>query len=512
MLSASPLTLHLDKDEIVLYGGPSEASGTFITGSIVVPHRHYSQLRHLSVTLRPQRQRLFQTMHPATPPTCLQAALVVDGSTAPRVEHGSAGSKGHEWQFSIGIPGEIAETAYSRSRFVAYEIIGEAKVSGTFISTVQSKAHPVTIKRTPSADSSWTIAANEPFCENAVWRSRLELSIVCDSHLFHDQQAVSVRGILRPLEKGISLVRAGFRLTERIACTPNTVSWTAVETTKKIVVDNTIDLPSTLPVPYAGEDAAELGGVGSDAGQKGLPLFQEISASRILTVPVAYKGIQYDIHRGPIRISHEIVFFVTIVDPIGNMHNLQLCAPIFVLPKIDGKRTVLPRYEDTVADPLLETSGGRIPRRDRNILSQYVLVEIDEGAAEPAAQPSTSSECEAPESCPLEYDGFKPADNDAPPPSYPGASGSVERTVVSLEECAAASQEAPLRVNRIRKICSKALLRVPTHQSSVSMISSSAPPLPQPTLPSRASLQQPNVDGIGTGTGGGGGSSNAILV
>ncbi|KAJ1800959.1 hypothetical protein LPJ59_000688 [Coemansia sp. RSA 2399] len=484
MLSTSPLTLHLDKDEVVLYGGPSEASGTFITGRVAVALKYVNQVKNLSVVLRPQRQRLFQSMNPATPPIHLQVTLVVDGRTAPHAEHGSVGSKGHEWHFSIGIPGEIAETAYSKTHFVAYELLAEANVSSTFTSTIQSKAHPVAIKRTPSADSSWTIAANEPFCENAVWRSRLDISIVCDTHLLHDQQAVSVRGVLRPLEKGFSLVRAGFRLTERIAYTPNTVGWTAVEATKRIVVDNTIDLPSTSPVPYAGEDSSDLYGTGPNAGQKGLPLCQEISASRSLKVPEAYKGIQYDIHRGPIRISHEIVFFVTIIDRIGNMHNLQLCAPVFVLPKLDGKRTILPRYEDTDTDPLLETSDGTVPRRDVNILSQYVLVDIEvDDAASAAPVVVVQVESEVPDSCPLEYDGFKPADDDAPPPSYPGAASSIERTVISPDECAAASQETPVRLNKIRKIYSRAILRVPTHQSS-----SSSLPTPRSLTPSQANL------------------------
>ncbi|KAJ2546919.1 hypothetical protein EV175_005422 [Coemansia sp. RSA 1933] len=480
MLTTSTLTLHPDKDEAVLYGGPSEASGTFITGRVVVPAKYARHLKSLTVTLRPQRQRLFQSMSPVTPPTHLQTTLVVDGRTAPHVEQGSASSKGHEWQFSIGIPGEIAETAYSKTHFVAYELIAEAKVPGSFTSGMQSRAHPFAIKRTPSADSPWTISANEAFCENAVWRSRLDISIMCDTHLLHDQQEVSVRGVLRPLEKGYSLVRAGFRLMERIAYRPSTVGWIAVETTKKVVVDNTIDIPSTVPIPYAGEDADDLYGIGGNVGQKGLPLCQEISASRSLKVPEAYKGIQYDIHRGPIRISHEMVFFVTVIDSIGNMHNLQLCAPMFVLPKIDGKRTILPRYEDTNTDALLETAEGTAPRRDRNVLSQYVLVDIDVGAAalgDSAAAVQTESE-EADSSCPLEYDGFRPADNDAPPPSYPGAASAIERTVICPDECtAAASQEAAAdpspRVSKIRKICSRAMLRVPSHQSSSSSSSPS---------------------------------------
>ncbi|KAJ1664524.1 hypothetical protein IW140_000526 [Coemansia sp. RSA 1813] len=493
MLSTSSLTLHPDKSEVILYGGPSEASGTFITGCVVVPLKYVSQLKNLSVTLRPQRQRLFHSTNPVTPPTHLQVTLVVDGKTAPHADNSSAGSNGHEWRFSIGIPGTIAETAYSKTHFVAYELVAEARVSGTFASSVHSKAHPVSIKRTPSADSSWTIAANEPFCENAVWRSRLELSILCDTHLFHDQQELSVSGVLRPLEKGFSLLRAGFRLTERIAHIPTTVGWTAVEATKNIVADNTIDLPSTSPVPYAGEDASDLYGTGPNGGQKGLPLYHEITASRSLRVPEAYKGIQYDIHRGPIRISHELVFFVTIIDRIGNIHNLQLCAPVFVLPKIDGKRTLLPRYEDTDTDPLLETSDGRAPRRDRNILSQYVLVDIEVGDTESIAPAMAPAETEVPDSCPLEHDGFKPADNDAPPPSYPGAISSIERTVISSEECVAASQDAPVRINRMRKICSRALLRAPpSHQSSTSTLSS-APPLPPPPANLGGVVERPNA-------------------
>ncbi|KAI9501596.1 hypothetical protein BX070DRAFT_236488 [Coemansia spiralis] len=433
-------------------------------------------------------------MQPATPPTHLQATLVIDGQTAPQIDHGDVFSKGHEWHFSIGIPGSIAETAYCDTHFVAYELVAEAKIPGLFSTSAQSKAHPIAIKRTPSADSSWTIAASEPFFESAVWRDRLELTVLCNSHLFHDQQSIAVRGILKPSEKGISLVRAGFQITERLSYVPNNLGWSAVESAKRVVVDNTIDLPSTSSTLHAGQGACNLYGAGSNPKQKGLPLYHEISAARCLTVPQAYKGIQYDIHRGPIRISHEIVFFVTIIDRIGNMHNLQLCAPIFVLPKIDGKRTILPRYEEADTDPLLETSGGTVPRRDRNILSQYVLVDMEEGGAEATVAPTDSGIFDA---CPLELDGFTPADDDSPPPSYPGAVSTIERTVISSSAAAttttAISRDEPVRAHRLRKLCSRALLRTPHTQEPSTTSSPSIPPVPSLQRPlQQAELGSPN--------------------
>ncbi|KAJ2161592.1 hypothetical protein GGF46_001362 [Coemansia sp. RSA 552] len=445
MLSTASITLHPDTTEALLYGGPKEASDTVITGCVLVSARNAAQLASLTVTLRPQRTRMFRAHHSLTPPTRLQAELVAGGQTAPHIVHREIDSRTHEWRFSISIPGSTAETIISKDCIVAYELVASAQIPGSLASTVQSKAHPIAIKRTPPPDSLWSVVASESICETAVWRSKLELSLIAESRIIHDQQALSVRGVIRPLAKGLSMKRAGFQLVERISHCAGIYGLVQPHTAKHIVVDNSIDMPST-------EDLSCSTPFSEGAG---LPLVHETSAARCLAVPPAYTGIQYDIHRDPIHSAHELVLFLTIVDSSGSTHNLRLATPVFVLPKAAiARRTSLPRYEDA-GDDRLVSSGAAIPRRDSDFWSQFVLVDTGNGDA--AALHDDADD--ALDACPLVLDGYRARDDaQPPPPSYPGAASSIERTLVSPKQTTP-GQPLDRMQNPLHRLCSRALLR-----------------------------------------------------
>ncbi|KAJ2386436.1 hypothetical protein GGI05_004386 [Coemansia sp. RSA 2603] len=470
MLSSTSVHLYPDSSEVILYGGPREARSALVTGRVVVSTRNIDQVKSLLVTLRPQRQRLFQSQHPLTPPLLLHARLVVDGQTEPHVINSSVSEKEHEWRFTIGVPGATAETVFCSDHYVAYELVAEARTQAAFTGAVQSKACSIAIKRAPNTGSPWTILASEPVSESAVWRSKLEVTLVAGSRIIHDSQSMPVRGVIRPLEKGISLVRAGFQIIEKISRKVVLFGSNQTIGQSDIVVDNSIDMPN------AGHDRSNTGDSSSSGTLRtldgnnslleatGLPLIQETSASRCLHIPKIYTEIQYDIHRGPIRVNHELIFFVTVIDKLNTLHNLRLATPVFVLPRLNGRQINLPRYEDTDMDQLVESSSEGKLERDADFWSNYVFIDTfdqaenqqDESSASQLQSDNEVAYIEPISACPLALEGYQQlSPSDVPPPSYPGAKTTVERTFVSTglavpDQASISTRRA--RVNNARSI------------------------------------------------------------
>ncbi|KAJ2620205.1 hypothetical protein H4R22_005329, partial [Coemansia sp. RSA 1290] len=235
MLSTASVSVYPDTAEAILYGGPSVANDAVVTGRVVVTGRNAGQVASLQVTLRAQRGRRFQGQQSMTPPTHLQAVLVADGRAA--VTHEQLSARSHSWQFSISVPGSTAETVFARNSFVAYELVAEAEVSGTFAGTVQSKPVAVAIKRAPPPDSVWAATAGAALYETADWRGQLQLALATDSRILHsDDQALPIRGVVRPLAKGLQLRRAAFQLVERIVLNSD------LSATSRLVADIDVDI------------------------------------------------------------------------------------------------------------------------------------------------------------------------------------------------------------------------------------------------------------------------------
>ncbi|KAJ2781677.1 hypothetical protein H4R18_002730 [Coemansia javaensis] len=408
MLSGPSVTLFPDSPDILLHGGPGDAGDGVITGRVVVAGRQAAQVARVTVTLRTRRGRMFHAQYLAAPATQLEAA-----AAAARVLAGGA----REWQFSLSVPGALAETVYSRTCFVAYELVASAQgggggaLGGFAGFSVQSRACDVAVKRVPKAGSMWMAISSSPVCETAVWRGRLELTVMAESRIVHDGQQVAVRGVVRPLEKGLVVASAGFQLAEHISLGGTATDPAAESPSKRVVAEG-----------RAAMRAAVAAGRPSGA----VALAAEATAERVLEVPAAYTGIQYDVHRAPIRTSHELALVLTVADALGCVHNLRLATPVFVLPRAGFQRTGLPRYEAAAADRLI-ASGAGPARRDSDFWSQFVLVDTDAAALpDPPVSPAAARP-----PAPAGYSAAA-ADADAPPPPpYPGAARAIiERTVV----------------------------------------------------------------------------------
>ncbi|KAJ2712302.1 hypothetical protein H4R19_002825 [Coemansia spiralis] len=426
MLSTACIELFPDSREIVLCGGPRGAGGAIATGRVVVAAKQAAQLVRLVVTLRPRRARLFQARQSVAPAEQYQAVLVTGSELQPQVVHCVLESGAHEWRFSIAAPGSLAETVFGRDCFVAYELVASAQGSGAFGATAHSQAHPIAVKRVPLADGLWASVASQPICESATWRGQLELSLSAPSRIAHDQQRLAVRGVIRPLEKGFVLRRAGFQIVERISHCTGVHGTLQPCSAKRVVVDDIVDISATCGVPCEFNVALPE----HPSPELELELVQETSAERCLAVPPAYTGIQYDIHHGPVRTRHELVLLVTVADARGSTHRLRLATPVFVLPRTDAHHVSLPRYEEAAADRLVTSAAGA-QQRDSDFWSQFVLVDTVDTASDAVA--AADAPCDTLTACPLALEGYRAADDaQLPPPSYPGAAcAAIERTVVT---------------------------------------------------------------------------------
>ncbi|KAI8324956.1 hypothetical protein GQ54DRAFT_295784 [Martensiomyces pterosporus] len=459
MVSSASISLLPDSPEVILYGGPSEAAGSFITGRVVISAKYASQVKSLTVTLRPQKRRLFQSMHCITPHTDLRAQLVEDSKTAHQILHTINGNSSHEWRFSIPVPGSMAETVYTRDNYIAYELIAEARTPSTFSSLLQSRTSAIAIKRAPSIDSQWATMVSEGVEESAAWRERLELTLVTQSRVVSDRQSMSVRGIIRPLEKGISLLRAGFQIVEKVINDVDIFGMPHALTTSNIIAGTSIDMPQCQAARgeyrTAGEELdglADLFGGDNRASASGLPIQHEISASRCLSVPEAYTGIQYDIRRGQIRIGHDLIFFVSITDELGAVHNLRLATPVFVLPRFSLKCVDLPRYEDAGMDELIESSVKTSPLEHAD--SDPTLRHASLAGAANSSTMSLASDGSAPDAeCPLALQGYRSC-GDIPPPTYSCIAAGGE---LDLSDSSIAVPQQAITTNRLSGFYSRAL-------------------------------------------------------
>ncbi|KAJ1956446.1 hypothetical protein EC988_001347 [Linderina pennispora] len=437
MINGPSLCVILDSPEVILSGSPGSASNAFITGRVVLGSQSAAMLRNLTVSFRPRRKKLFQSTYSVTPLIDIHTTLVEDATTPSHIIHTINHREGKlEWRFSLAIPGDTAETVFTRDIFIAYEVVAEARLRSAFGSLVASKPQHIAVKRVPMLDSQWVSLVSEPITETAKWQGRLELTLLSPSRVITDSQPVPVRGVLRPMEKGIKMLRAGFQITERTISDVDAFGVSHSISATHIINENLTDIiaghsTNRLGCGSAGIEASFAELLTSDrAVAMGLPIDQDMSVARSLTVPAAYTGIQYDVRRGPVRVTHDLVFSAAIADESGNVHNLRLATPIFVLPDIAASGVNLPRYEEVGFDTLIEAATVDVDVLD------------------------TLSQIECTEESPLAVLGYKSC-GDLPPPSYTGSNQLLDTSEPTGPQSVGSAS------SRLRRLCSRALLRQP---------------------------------------------------
>ncbi|KAJ1657237.1 hypothetical protein GGF38_004441, partial [Coemansia sp. RSA 25] len=365
------LEVVLDSPDVVLYGSPRVARFAEITGRVVLTSKTPQSASSLIVRLKPKYQNPFNPMLSALWVSDITQTIVKDGEVddaSVAIPHDP--STGHQqWHFAMAIPGNIFETVHTPDVLVAYELVAEMRATSVshwvpFCKLAHST--PVSIKRLPAADSAWATIANEPMYASAVWRNSVEMTAIAGSRVMHDSQSFEVTGVVRPLHKGMRLLCAGFEIRESLegylrsstqessqrktvakcSCDITTTSLGTLRRSDSVATDMASNVHFKMEYPPT-----------STPHRIGVAIDQEIQVFGALSVPCAYKEIQYDIASGPIRVSHELVFSASIVDEHGQVHNVRLSSGIYVLPQSTQVPVDLPRYEHSDKDILL--AAGR---------------------------------------------------------------------------------------------------------------------------------------------------------
>ncbi|KAJ1735612.1 hypothetical protein LPJ61_000450 [Coemansia biformis] len=352
------LQLIPDTPDIVVHGAPREARCAVLSGRIVYLARSPRPICSLVVRFRPKHEELF---NPALSVACqpeMCCVVVRDGrvsadSTELAIDE-CAGRQ--EWRFSMDIPGNISETVFTPSAFIAYELVAEIRTSPLahlMPFCKQVCVVPIAVKRVPAAGSLWAAMADEPLDASATWRERIDMSAAAGSRIAHDAQSFRATGTLRPLVKGMCLLRAAFELRESTDGPFD--SWGEGPPRGHTVAMCVRDLCAPA-APSARQDpmSVRCDFTPTTASRRpGIAIDQDVRISGTLRVPAAYGDVQYDIATGPVRVSHELVFSATVVDEAGQVHTVRLSTGVYVFPPGRAPLAELPRYENVAKDTLL---------------------------------------------------------------------------------------------------------------------------------------------------------------
>ncbi|KAJ1800954.1 hypothetical protein LPJ59_000683 [Coemansia sp. RSA 2399] len=365
MLSKGRLQVIPDSPDIYLHGSLREARCAMISGRIILMSKAPRAVSSLVVRFRPKDEDMLNPAISVAFLTEITCVVVKDGrvgETSTELMHDPALGQ-QVWRFSMGVPGNLSETVFTPSAFVAYELVAELRTAAGLVSwapfSKMVASTPLAIKRVPVSDSVWATTTNEPMNVSAVWRERIELTSIAASRLVHDSQSICVSGVLRPLLKGMRLLRAGFELREFISGPFDSVDENGRargHTTIRCSRDINTAQPSAAENSSGVQFRMEFP-VKAVQQRAGVFIDQDIQVTGCFKLPPAYDGIQYDIPMGPIRITHELAFTASVVDECGQVHNVRLSSSIYVMPHSSLALAELPRYEHSDKDVLL--AAGR---------------------------------------------------------------------------------------------------------------------------------------------------------
>ncbi|KAJ2795636.1 hypothetical protein H4S07_006430, partial [Coemansia furcata] len=221
---------------------------------------------------------------------------------------------------------------------IGHEIKVTIRSCGFGINTwVQSLRIPVL--RIPEENVLTALALSEALRAQADWLGAVELQILGDSAAVPDEFKLCVRSIIRPLQKGQTLVDVGLRLIENMRC--------------KSTVNRFGDSPNCSNVICQSQIKPR------DEFWHALALQHEHCFNLVLDIPGAIRGVQYDMDTAHILISHELVLTATVLDSKQVAHYLRLAVPIQIVPKIalETSFAELPTYSNSSSDRLLLDSS-----------------------------------------------------------------------------------------------------------------------------------------------------------
>ncbi|KAJ2643513.1 hypothetical protein GGF44_001134 [Coemansia sp. RSA 1694] len=341
-----------DSPCVVLRGMSSEASGQALSGRVMLRicrSLKVSQVTAAFQSTYAQKGSLWSGQSAIYDNTKLEQVLFDANSTSLgyAVWGASAQTAMHELPFSFAIPGNLHESVYTAFGNIGYEIKVTIRSCGFGINTwVQSLRIPVL--RVPKDSVLAALALSEALRAQADWLGAVELQMLGDSAAVPDDFKLGVRAIIRPLLKGQILVDVGLRLLENTRCKSAMSRFGDSLNSSAVLCQTQIKPRSEF--------------------WQAQPLEHEHCFDLELDIPVAFRGIQYDMDTARIHISHELVLMATVLDSKQEAHYLRLAVPLQIVPKIalETSFAELPAYAKSSRDRLL--LNGEEAQRSASLL------------------------------------------------------------------------------------------------------------------------------------------------
>ncbi|KAI8324934.1 hypothetical protein GQ54DRAFT_295768 [Martensiomyces pterosporus] len=385
-------TILPDTPSIILRGTPAEASGQILSGRVMVRLGHSIKVKSAAITFQsatsPKSIAWRQT---SIGSDILMKQELFSAADTPRgYETWAADDAGaREFPFSFAVPGNLHESVNTEFGHVCYELRVSIRTCGFGINSWTDSLR-IPVYRVPEDGSPWAIALADSLQLQADWLGAVELEILSDAAAYSDKSKIQVRTIVRPLQKGQLLLDVGLRLREHIHCKTAVNKYGDFKDSEKVVCEcsqKTCD-------PESGNLYT-------------LPLQQEHSFDMSLDVPKAFNGIQFDMQTAQLRITHELMFFATILDKNQEPHYLSISAPVMVVPSaaLESTDVELPAYRESNGDRLLLSSPP--PASDAPRTRQTAAVQSVSLASLSLPPPSYQNICAAPPPSPPPHAGTR---------------------------------------------------------------------------------------------------------
>ncbi|KAI9501569.1 hypothetical protein BX070DRAFT_38349 [Coemansia spiralis] len=326
---------------LVLRGLPSEASGQSISGRVLIRLGHSLKVKRITIAF----QSVDVHKHQFSKQSSMKGGVLIQQSIFDATNSGQdftlwpaiPGGDPQELPFSFAIPGYIHETVRTGFGCIAYELKVTIHSRGFGINT-WTQTQRIPVYRVPIEGSSWAMTLADSMCVQADWLGAVELQMLSDCASFADNTKLSVRAIVRPLQKYQMLAEIGLRLHEKVHCKTIRDRFGDCRSSERVVCDylqKTCDLNDSLQM---------------------VPLDLERCFDLSVDIPSATAGgIQYSMNTARLWVTHELILSATVIDKNQHAHMLRISAPIQIVPGIalEASFAELPTYSKSCFDRLL---------------------------------------------------------------------------------------------------------------------------------------------------------------
>ncbi|KAJ1674890.1 hypothetical protein EV182_002353 [Spiromyces aspiralis] len=394
------LSIHLDSPRVLLRGSSQDASGTIISGCIVMELPRPAHIKSLTLQFRGLSTMAWKyIVHNIEHEFSNDAVPIESTKTliAP-CDNGNTGTLKagrYEYPFSIPIPGDLPETITTPYASTAYYF--DAVLRTSLWTPRVSCRREVIIARDLTASG---YSGPGPIDLSHLWQDMLDMHLVVHEGAFKDGQPITAYFTFQPRVKGIRLQQVVLLMKEYVeyyapGAPEKTLSRVVDKSIKKYTPDSlmrAVDIAATLDTtPNACARPSISGSSNVSAAESrcntvelcrelgypilptestlppeivdgsGVLLTHELIDKLSIQVPTSRDDIQYDQTTPLINIRHRIKLGVLFSDPLGTPRMIWLNGPVSIMPVVDACEEVLPAlpsYEGSRRDLLVAVDGS----------------------------------------------------------------------------------------------------------------------------------------------------------